>query len=95
MNRQLILAFARSPTREFTPWRDVEFGAGRTAWRGEPGRSADCMDGSARLCCASVSPQAERRALLTAVCPFLTLAPSFFYVNRLFMARDRQDLTDI
>lgn len=77
-----------SPTREFTP--GVLSSLEQTAWpRGEPGSSSDCMDGSVRLCCASMFLQAEHRALFTAVCPFLTLAP-FFYVNRLFMARDRQ-----
>lgn len=77
-----------SPTREFTP--GVLSSLEQTARpRGEPGSSPDCMDGSVRLCCASMFLQAEHRALFTAVCPFLTLAP-FFYVNRLFMARDRQ-----
>lgn len=85
---QIIIISLFSPTREFTP--GVLSSLEQTAWpRGEPGSSSDCMDGSVRLCCASMFLQAEHRALFTAVCPFLTLAP-FFYVNRLFMARDRQ-----
>lgn len=86
-SRTVIISLC-SPTREFTP--GVLSSSEQTAWpRGEPGSSSDCMDGSVRLCCASMFLQAEHRALFTAVCPFLTLAP-FFYVNRLFMARDRQ-----
>lgn len=79
-----------SHTHTYTHTHGVLSSLEQTAWpRGEPGSSSDCMDGSVRLCCASMFLRAEHRALFTAVCPFLTLAP-FFYVNRLFMARDRQ-----
>ena len=85
---QSVIISLCSPTREFTP--GVLSSLEQTAWpRGGLGSSSDCMDGSVRLCCVAVFLQAEHRALFTAVCPFLTLAP-FFYVNRLFMARDRQ-----
>lgn len=86
----VIVSLYVHPTREFSP-----LGVFCRVWsrphglEGEPGSSSDCTDGSVRLRCASVFVQAEHRALSAAVCPFLTLAP-FFYVNRLFMARDRQ-----
>lgn len=84
-----IISFC-SPTREFT--RGVLSSLEQTAWpRGEPGRSSDCMDGSVRLCCASMFVQAEHRALFTAVCPFLTLAPFFMLTDFLWRETDRLD----
>lgn len=64
----------------------------QTAWpRGEPGSSSECMDGIVRLCCASMCVQAEHRALFTAVCPFLTLAPFFMLTDFLWRETDRLD----
>lgn len=80
----IVIISLRSPIREFTP--GVLSSLEQTAWpRGEPGSSSDCMDGSVRFL------QAEHRALFTAVCPFLTLAPFFMLTDFLWRETDRLD----
>lgn len=83
---------APSPTREFTP-PGVLWSLEQTARpRGEPGSSPGRMDGSVRLCCASVFLQAEAPSSLHCCQPIPNTCPLFFMLTDfLWRETDRLD----